>query len=89
MGSEKRRTRNVGGHCRRHHFWAFPGSTAQHKAGLIAVSKLDTHEDTCHPPPVPVLRRTGGTHIGLGYTETAEGCLAGMGRSEKPLNKVL
>lgn len=61
--------------------WVFPGITAQHKAGLMAVSKLDTHEETCHPPPMPVLRRTGEMHVGLDHTDTAEGGLPGSGRS--------
>lgn len=67
----------------------FPGITAQHEAGLMADSKLDTHEDTCHPPPLPVLWRTGEMHVRLDRTETAEGCLPGSGLSEKPRNKVL
>lgn len=69
--------------------WVFPGITAQHKAGLMAVSKLDTHEETCHPPPMPVLRRTGEMHVGLDHTDTAEGGLPWSGRSEKALNKVI
>lgn len=70
------------------------GITARHKAGLMAVSKLDTNEDKCHPPPLPVIWGTGGgsrgniSKIRGSLGDGIEGCLPwGATRWEKPLSK--